>query len=126
MCKRAKFYARANVISRLEDLRYFCSPNARGMLRSGRSSAHTKHNLVPKTQPHEPTLPSSLLTKADPACVESPLGFQLEQARRSELPSRAQCCAQAGRRATHDAIYAASYAKESANACRECRAVALA
>ena len=49
---------------------------ARAILRSGRSLAHTKHNLVPKTQPHEPALPSSLLTKADLACVESTPCFQ--------------------------------------------------
>ena len=58
--------------------------------RSSRSSAHTNHNLVSKAQSHESALPSSIETKADLACVESTPCFQLEQARRSELLSRAK------------------------------------
>ena len=45
--------------------------------RSGRSSAHASHNLVSKAQPHNSALPSSIETKADLACVESTLCFQL-------------------------------------------------
>ena len=50
---------------------------ARAMLRSGRSSAHASHNLVSKAQSHYSALPSSIETKADLACVESTLCFQL-------------------------------------------------
>ena len=58
--------------------------------RFGRSSAHINHNHNPNEQPRESALPSSIETKADLACVESTPCFQLEQARRSELLSRAK------------------------------------
>ncbi|PKZ18670.1 hypothetical protein CYJ59_05355 [Gardnerella leopoldii] len=45
--------------------------------RSSRSSAHASHNLVSKAQPRNSALPSSIETKADLACVESTLCFQL-------------------------------------------------
>ena len=44
----------------------------------------------PNELPHKSALPSSIETKADLACVESTPCFQLEQARRSELLSRAK------------------------------------
>ena len=42
-----------------------------------RIRTHTKHNRIHNEPPHKPALPSSLLTKADLACIESTPCFQL-------------------------------------------------
>ncbi|EPI41523.1 hypothetical protein HMPREF1585_01049, partial [Gardnerella vaginalis JCP8481B] len=44
-----------------------------------KETTNQKHNQ--KHKPHDSALPSSIETKADLACVESTLCFQLEQAR---------------------------------------------
>ncbi len=125
MCKRAKFYARANVISRLEQQTHKNPPNTKQPSHIWRiiccKSLHLRGTCLtfggfallwhskreesfshleglrlrstPNARSHNAHLRNSRWKST---------GLPTQASFRSELPSRAQCCAQAGRQRTQN------------------------